>query len=95
MFSPASSASGSDTSLLPVLAPHVDTLVILPPIVLPTLLNSPPHFLIAIQFTWLTYNFSRNNYVMWASGFELFLESHSFLHHLGHFATQLMLLGCN
>ena len=42
MFSLASSALSFDTSLSPIPAPQADTLVILPPIVLPTLLTSVP-----------------------------------------------------
>ena len=71
-----------DTSLLPVLALEADIVVILPPIELPILPTSVPHLSIMTQLTWPIYNFSRHNYAVWASSFELVLESHTLRHHL-------------
>ena len=81
-FSPASSASSSDTSLPSIPTHQADTQVILPPIVLSTPPTSMPHLSITTQLTRLAYNSMGHNCVAWASGFELFLESHSLLHHL-------------
>ena len=82
MASPHSSALSSDTSLPHVPAPQVDTRVILPPVVLPTPLAFAPRLSITAQLTRPAYNFPGNNYSAWASGFELFLESHNLHHHL-------------
>ena len=81
-FSLASSALNSDTSLPPVLAPQTITPLILPLIMLPTPPTFTPRLSITPQLTRPTYNFMILDYVTWASGFELFLESHSLLHHL-------------
>ena len=82
MASPHSSAPSSDTLLPHVLAPQVDTQVILPPVVLPTPPAFAPCLSITAQLTRPAYNFTGNNYSAWASGFELFLESHNLHHHL-------------
>ena len=82
MASPHSSAPSSDASLPHVPTPLVDTQVILPPIVLPTPPTFAPRLSITEQLTQPAYNFTRNNYSAWASGFELFLESHNLHHHL-------------
>ena len=99
MASPHSSAPSADTSLPHVPIPRVDTQVILPPIILPTSPIFAPHLSITTQLTRLAYNFTGHNYEAWASGFELFLESHDLHHHLMetlcHFATHRMLLGHN
>ena len=82
MSSPHSSAPSFNTLLPHVLAPQVDTHVILPPIVLPTPPAFAPRLSITAQLTRPAYNFTSNNYSAWASGFELFLESHNLHHHL-------------
>ena len=82
MLSAHSSAPSSNTSLPHVPAPQVDTQVILLPIVLPTPLTFAPRLSIKAQLTRPTYNFTSHNYAAWASGFELFLESHNLHHHL-------------
>ena len=89
MFSPTSLALGCDTSLPSIAAAQADTLVILPPIVIPTLPTSMPCLSITAQLTWHAYNFTRHDYAAWASGFELFLESHSLLHRLTENPTTL------
>ena len=82
MASPHSSAPSSDASLPHIPAPPVDTQVILPPVVLPTLPAFAPRLSITSQLTRPAYNFTGNNYSAWASGFELILESHNLHHHL-------------
>ena len=82
MASPQSLAPSSDTSLPHVPTPQVDTQVILPPVVLPTPPAFAPRLSITAQLTRHAYNFTSNNYSAWASGFELFLESHNLHHHL-------------
>ena len=82
MASPHSSALSSDTSLPHIPTPQVDTQVILPLVVLPTPLAFAPRLSITTQLTRPAYNFIGNNYSAWASGFELFLESHNLHHHL-------------
>ena len=82
MASPHSSTQSSDTSLPHVPALQVDTHLILPPVVLPTPLAFAPRLSITPQLTRPAYNFIGNNYSTWASGFELFLESHNLHHHL-------------
>ena len=82
MSSTHSLAPGSDTSLTHVLALQADTQVILPPIMLPTPLTFAPRLSITGQLTRPTYNFTDHNYATWAFGFELFLESDNFHHHL-------------
>ena len=77
-----SSAPSSDTSLPHIPAPQVDTQVTLPPVVLPTLPAFAPRLSITAQLTRPANNFTGNNYFAWASGFELFLESHNLHHHL-------------
>ena len=57
MFFLPSFALGFNTSLSPILAPQADTLVILLPIVFPTLLTFAPRLLITTQLTWLACNF--------------------------------------
>ena len=73
MFSPPSSTLGSDTSLLLVLVHQEENLMILSPVVFPTPLASAPYLFITTQLTRPTYTFRENNYMAWASGFELFL----------------------
>ena len=82
MASPHSSAPSSDTSLSHVLTPQVDSQLILLPVVLPTPLAFAPRLSITTQLTRPAYNFTENNFSAWASGFELFLESHNLHHHL-------------
>ena len=82
MASPQSSAPSFDTSLPHVPAPQVDTQVILLPVVLPTPPAFAPHLSITAQLTRPAYNFTSNNYSSWASGYELFIESHNLHHHL-------------
>ena len=82
MASPHSSAPSSDTSLPHILAPQVDTHVTLLHVVLPTPPAFAPRLSITTQLTRPAYNFTSNNYSAWASGFELFLESHNLHHHL-------------
>ena len=82
MASPHSSALSFDTSLPSISAPQVDTQVIFPPIVLPTPPAFAPRLSITSQLTRPAYNFTGYNYSAWASGFELFLESHNLYHHL-------------
>ena len=77
MASPHSSAPSFDTSLPHIPTPQVDTLVILPPVLLPTPLAFAPRLSITAQLTRPAYNYSA-----WASGFELFFESHNLHHHL-------------
>ena len=71
----------SETSLPQVSAPQVDTQMILPPVVLPTPPAFAPRLSITTQLTRLAINFTGNNYSAWASGFELFLDSHNLHHH--------------
>ena len=80
--SPHSSVSSFNTSSPPILTPQVDTLVIFPPIVLFTPLTFLPRLSITTQLTRPAYNFTIHNYTAWASGFELFLESHKLHPHL-------------
>ena len=82
MASPHSSTPSFDTSLPHVPTPQVDTQVILPPVVLPTPSAFATCLSIMAQLTRPAYNFTSNNYSAWASGFELFLESHNLHHHL-------------
>ena len=82
MSSPHPLAPGSNTSSPSVPAPSVDTQVILLPIVLPTPPIFVPRLSIMTQLTQPAYNFTNHNYIPWASGFKLFLESHNFHHHL-------------
>ena len=82
MASPHSSALSSNTSLPHVPSAHVDTQVILLPIVLPTPPTLAPCLSIMAQLTCPAYIFIGNNYSAWASGFDLFLESHNLHHHL-------------
>ena len=79
MASPHSSAPSSDTLLPHVSTPQVDTQVILQPVVLPTPPTFAPRLSITTQLTRPAYNFTSNNYSAWASGFELFLESHNLI----------------
>ena len=82
MAPPHSSALSFDTSLPHIPTPLVDTQVTLPLVVLPTPPAFAPRLSITAQLTRTAYNFTGNNYSAWASGFELFLESHNLHHHL-------------
>ena len=96
--SPHSSAPGFDTSLSLILIPQVDT-DDYPAYSVSCFIVVVSRLSITTQHTWPTYDFSIHNYAVWASFFELFLESRDLHHHLMttlcHFMTRLMPLGSN